>query len=102
MVGAGLAPSHSVRSNGAMPTIRRLPRPTRIRALELLAGCGRDGCSEALMLAHGFTVEQMLELIRAGLATVTTERVVAGTREMEVTTLRITEAGRRALARAKS
>jgi hypothetical protein len=49
------------------------------------------------MRAHGFTVEQMAELVRAGLATTTAERVVAGNRTMEVATLRITEAGRRVL-----
>jgi hypothetical protein len=35
------------------------------RALELLASCP-DGCTEALMLAQGFTVDQMVELVRAG------------------------------------
>jgi hypothetical protein len=49
------------------------------------------------MLAHGFTIPQMVELVRAGLATATAERVVAGARKMEVATLRITAAGRRAL-----
>ena len=50
------------------------------------------------MLAHGFTVEQLVELVRSGLASATPERVVAGKRAMEVTTVRITEAGRRTLA----
>jgi hypothetical protein len=50
------------------------------------------------MLAHGFTTKLMVELVCAGLATATRERVFAGTRKMEVTKLRITEAGRRALA----
>jgi hypothetical protein len=49
------------------------------------------------MLAHGFTTEQMVELVRAGLATATAERVVAGKQRLEVATVRITEAGRRAL-----
>jgi hypothetical protein len=40
----------------------------------------------------------MVELIRAGLATAKVERVVAGTRPIEVTRVRITDAGRRALA----
>jgi hypothetical protein len=75
----------------------RGPKPDRRRALELLASC-RDGCTEAIMLAHGFTVEQMVELVRAGLASATAERVVAGSRKMELATVRITEAGRRALA----
>jgi len=30
------------------------------------------------MLAHGFTIEQMVELVRTGLATATVERIVAG------------------------
>ena len=56
------------------------PQPDRRRALELLAA-SRDGCTEALMVAHGLGVEQMVELIRDGLAA--------------ATTLRITDAGRR-------
>ena len=83
-----------------MPTPRRRRQPdrSRRRALELLAGCGPDGCTEALLLAHGFTTSQMVELVRAGLATATAERVVAGGLKLEVARVRITEAGRRALA----
>jgi hypothetical protein len=62
----------------------------------LLASC-RDGCTEAMMLAHGFTIEQ-IELVNAGLATATAERVVAGSRMIEVATVRITDAGRQILA----
>jgi hypothetical protein len=40
----------------------------------------------------------MVELVRAGLATANTERVVAGGLKLEVARVRITEAGRRALA----
>jgi hypothetical protein len=79
-----------------MPNPKRHPKPDRRRALELLASC-RDGCTEAMMVAHGFTVPQMVELVRAGLATATAERVVAGSRTIEVARVRITEAGRRAL-----
>jgi hypothetical protein len=53
---------------------RRRPKPDRRRALELLAASS-DGCTEAIMLAHGFTVAQMVELVTAGLAMATTERV---------------------------
>ena len=53
--------------------------PIGRRALQLLASC-RDGCTEALMLADGFTVEQMVERVRAGLATAQAECVVAGGR----------------------
>jgi len=44
---------------------RHGPVPDRRRALELLAA-SRDGAAEAIMIAHGFTVEQMVELINAG------------------------------------
>jgi hypothetical protein len=79
-----------------MPRPRRRPKPDRRRALELLASC-RDGCTEAIMIAHGFTIDDMAALVRAGLATATAERVVAGRRTIEVARLRITEAGRRAI-----
>jgi hypothetical protein len=48
--------------------LRRRPKPDRRRALELRASC-RDGCSEAMMIAHGFTIGQMVELVQASLAT---------------------------------
>jgi hypothetical protein len=47
------------------PRRHRDSKPDRRRALELLASC-RDGCTEAIMIAHGFTVAQMVELVRAG------------------------------------
>jgi hypothetical protein len=72
---------------------RRLPKPDRRRALEILASCGVEGCSEAVMRAHGFTVDQLVELVRAGLATATAQRVRAGRETLEVATLRITDAG---------
>jgi hypothetical protein len=71
------------------------------RALEVLAGY-RDGCTEAIMLAHGFSLDLMVELVHAGLATAHVESVVAGRRTMQVTRLRITEAGRKALAQARA
>jgi len=76
----------------------RRPKPDRRRALELLASC-RDGCTEAILRAHGVTIPQMVELVRAGLASATPERVVAGGRTIEIATVRITEARRRALAK---
>jgi hypothetical protein len=76
----------------------RQPQPTRRRALELLADCPQEGYAQAVLMAHGFTVEQMVELVRAGLATATAQRVKAGRERMEIAVLRITDAGRRALA----
>jgi hypothetical protein len=54
------------------------------------------------MLVQGFSVGQMVDLVRARLATATTERVVAGSRTLELAHVRITEAGRRELAQRAS
>ena len=76
-----------------MPT----PKQQLRRALELLEA-SIDGCTEAIMLAHGLSVEQMVELVRGGLASVAAQRVVTGQHVMEIARVRVTEAGRRALA----
>ena len=60
------------------------------RALRLLAGSPHD-CTEAIMLAHGFTAELLADLVRGGLAT-------GDKRPITVTRLRITDIGRQALA----
>jgi hypothetical protein len=80
-------------------SFERPPMPLKEleRALELLAGCHGAGCPEGLMIAHGFTINDMVDLIRGGLASATAQRVRAGRVEMEVAALRITEAGRRVL-----
>jgi hypothetical protein len=84
-----------------MPTPRHrrsTVKPDRVRALELLDGCRAEGCTEAILHAHGFATADIAELVRSGFASVTAERVVAGSRKMEVARVRITDAGRRALA----
>jgi len=78
------------------PRPRRGPKPDRRRALELLAG-SHDGCTEAVLLAHGFTVPLLVELVRTGLATAKAELMMAGKQPIKVTRVRITEAGREAL-----
>jgi hypothetical protein len=74
----------------------RFPMMIVRRALALLASCP-DGCPEALMIAHGFTIEDMVALVHDGLATATAERVRAGRATLEVARVKITEVGRRAL-----
>src|SRR5262249_38094329 len=98
--------SHARRGRGdnrdcaSMPTRRhyRRPNPDRRRALELLAG-SRDGYTKAILRAHGFSMDMMVELVKAGLATTKRERMVAGGRQTDVVRVQITEAGRRALAK---
>src|SRR5262245_20112125 len=67
----------------SMPTPRRRRnpiKPDRMRALVLLDGCGAEGCTEALLHAHGFATADIVELVRGGLASATAERAVAGSR----------------------
>jgi hypothetical protein len=45
----------------APPNSRRSPKPDKRRTLELLAACP-DGCTEAILAAHGFTVEFLFAL----------------------------------------
>ena len=68
----------------------------RLRALSLLANSA-DGRTEARLLSRGFTREETSGLIRGGLATASTVRV--GRAPVEVVRIKITEAGRAALAR---
>ena len=78
-------------------------RPCRDSAAPSPTAAARSNCSppaataarEAIMLAHGFSIELMVELVRAGLATARAERMVAGGRAMEVVRVRITEKGPR-------
>jgi hypothetical protein len=69
------------------------------RALWLLDEAEPRGCTEAVMrLAHGFKAELLAGLVHDGLASVAAETITAGDQPIEVARLRITEAGRRALA----
>jgi hypothetical protein len=49
------------------------------------------------MLAHGFTIPQVVQLVRAGLATATAERVIVDNRLSKPPPARIIEAGLQAL-----
>lgn len=66
------------------------------RALELLAG-SPEGCTEALLAAHGFAAATVAGLVTSGLATSTTQLVLAGV----VMRLRITDGGHVALEKTK-
>jgi hypothetical protein len=93
-------PPRRSRRKGPKPDRRPPNSPDRRQALEFLAACP-DGCTEALMLANGFAVDLMLELVRAGLASATRERVVGDGETVEIARVRMPEAGRRALTAAR-
>ena len=69
------------------------------RAIALLAGCGAEGCTEAVMLVHGFMNRADGRACTRRLATATAQRIRAGGKIMEVATLRITRAGRKGVGR---
>jgi hypothetical protein len=67
------------------------------RALQLLAR-SPNGCTEALMMAHGFESAMLGQLVVDGLALATPHHTQAGRRQMIVVWISITTAGRRAIA----
>ena len=66
------------------------------QALELIAGSQR-GCTKGRLLADGFTVDTLADLVREGLATAQRGTLRVGGRTIRVERYRITDAGRRAL-----
>jgi hypothetical protein len=65
-------------------------------ALRMLAGSPR-GSTESIMLAHGFAIGVLWDLVRDGLATAEPRTVRSGRRIIQVRWMTITDAGRRAL-----
>jgi hypothetical protein len=69
----------------------------QMRALRLLDEAGPRGCTETVMLAHGFTRELLAGLVRDGLASKRPESVSTSGRSVAVARFKITDAGQRAL-----
>jgi hypothetical protein len=69
----------------------------RRRALRLLAR-SPNGCTQAILMAHGFPTEMLEELVMAGLAKASSEEMPRGRRKrMKVVWMQITECGRKAI-----
>jgi hypothetical protein len=66
-------------------------------ALKLLAGHS-DGCNEAVLLTGGFTVRQLSGLVIDGFATGSVARIALDGRKKPVVWMKITQAGRQAIA----
>jgi hypothetical protein len=71
--------------------------PKQREALRMLAG-SPDGCTVTTLMARGYAIVALHDLVRNGFATAHRENVGAGQRVVGVTRLRITDAGRRAVA----
>jgi hypothetical protein len=72
------------------------------RALAMLTSADLIGASQALLMAHGFCVSMIAGLVKHGLATLKHEKIRAGSRLVDVGKVRITAAGRDALAAERS
>jgi hypothetical protein len=81
-------------TSGDAECARHMTRDER-RALALLADSGRNGTTDAILAAYGFTADMVTSLVRDGLATAMIERVRAGSRMIEIVRVRITGAGQR-------
>jgi hypothetical protein len=66
------------------------------RAREMVAG-SPEGLTDAALLARGFESTVIAGLVESGLATSLTEHIWAGGYRVEVSWLRLTDAGRKAL-----
>jgi hypothetical protein len=118
--GAPFAHMQNVRKKPPAPSVRkrmgsrshhrrgpdRVPAPTGRnahlspkgrRALELVA-VDQRGLSETLLRTYGFTLKMLANIVSTGFATAQRQTVKAGGKTMEVVRIRITEAGRAALA----
>ena len=67
------------------------------RALNLLAGHA-EGCDEAALLADGFTIRLLAGLVIDGFASGSVARIAVDGREKPVVWMKITDAGRTAIA----
>jgi hypothetical protein len=81
----------------------QLPRkshfsPDWCKALQLLARSPRGTTEDVLELGHGFSRETLAMLTLAGLATVVTETLGIEGATFKIERMRITDAGRRAIA----
>ncbi len=81
----------------AIPTMSYTIVAEQRRALEILAAAGLRGCTGATLLAHGFSVDMIADLVHDGLATARCETVRVGKRKIKVARIRIADAGQRAL-----
>jgi hypothetical protein len=77
------------------------PTNERRRALQLLARSA-TGCTETLMLAHGFSAEVLDQLVIDGLARAEHGILLAGQRQLMVRWMEITDLGHSAFSDALS
>jgi hypothetical protein len=66
-------------------------------ALEILAAAALRGCTGVMLLAHGFSIDMLADLVHEGLATAHRQTMRVGRRKVQFARMMITDAGRPAL-----
>jgi hypothetical protein len=86
-------------SNPAAGVVARpmMLSPEQRRALAMLAIAGNRGQTQAFLVVHGFGGAMLTGLVNRGLLIMTREKIRAGGKMIEVTKVRITDAGQRAV-----
>jgi hypothetical protein len=70
-------------------------------ALAIIAATGSDGATQTLLTAHDFSIRTIAALVKRGLVTIAREKVRTGGRWVDAAKVRVTNAGRDALAAAQ-
>lgn len=88
---------------GSNPAAGAVARPMMLsaeqrRAVAMLATGGHNGETQPFLVAHGFGGGMITGLVNRGLSIMTLEKIRAGGKMIEVVKVRITAAGREALA----
>ena len=71
---------------------------TQRHALAVIAATDPDGATQALLTAHGFSFRTIAALVKRGLVTIAREKLRTGGKWIDAAKVRITDAGRNALA----
>jgi hypothetical protein len=74
---------------------------TQRHALAVIAATGSDGATQTLLTAHGFSIRTIAALVKRNLVAISRERVRTGGKWVDAAKVRITDAGRDALAAAQ-
>jgi hypothetical protein len=88
---------HDPRKKPPARSLRTRLSAEQRRALDLLAGAGRNGVTGPLLAAHGFSAATIVGLVSRGLAMMAQEKVKAGGKLVAVARVRIADAGHDAL-----
>jgi hypothetical protein len=95
------SPAKALKVGNAMATkpIRPIALSAKQRhALAVIAATDPDGATQTLLTAHGFSIRTIAALVKRGLVTIEREKVRTGGKWIDAAKVRITDAGRDALA----